>query len=90
MECVVIYCGYCAVSQRADRPPSGKSRTRKESHDSLAGGDVQVRDSLWLGCTVEPLYKGHTGTVKIVRGVLYSEVKLYTKVLALDQNKCPL
>ena len=38
-------------------------------------------------CTVEPLYKGHAGTMKIV---LSTEVKLYTKVLAADQNKCPL
>jgi hypothetical protein len=39
------------VSQRADRPPSGKSKARKESHDSLAGGDVQVSEessSPWL------------------------------------------
>ena len=32
------------MSQRADRPPSGKSKVRKESHDSQAGGDVQVRE----------------------------------------------
>ena len=45
------------------------------------------------GLTVEPLYKGHAGTMKncpLYRGVLYSEIKLYTKVLALDQKKCPL
>ena len=44
-------CYHCAVSQRADRPPSGKSKARKESHDSLAGGDVQVSEeslSPWL------------------------------------------
>ena len=34
---------------------------------------------------MEPLYKGHAGT----RGVLYSEVKLYTKVVSFIE-RCPL
>ena len=42
-----------------------------------------LRGCFLVGTTVEPLYKGHSGTMKIVyRCVLYSEVKLYTKVLA--------
>ena len=36
--------------------------------------------------------KEHAGTMKLSlhRGVLYSVVKLYTKVLVSDRNKCPL
>ena len=39
---------------------------------------------------VEPLYKGHTGTMKIVLYTEVSFIQKLTKVLAWDQNKCPL
>ena len=47
-------------------------------------------------CTVELLCKGHAGTIPLYEGVLYSEVKLYTKVLAIESKqvsfieRCPL
>ena len=49
-----------------------------------------AKHEIYTYTDVDTLYKGYIETMKIVLYTEVTDVKLYTKDLALNRNKCPL
>ena len=84
----ILLTSSCSATWREEGREGGRERERERGRE---GGKEtkgrRDRENKRAQYTVEPLHKGHAGTIKIVLHTEVSFIQRLTKVLALDQNK---